>query len=857
MWRITLREIRTHFGRFLLTLIAVMLGVAFLSGTLALRGIMVQTIAGVSTSTLNGDLYAVGEPRTEDSQPLSFQLNRKRISTALAGIIKEVDGVSDVQEEISGSAILLDAQGEAVSIAGSPATVRAVYPFPPGPEIVAGRLPSGPSEIMLDSGAMVRGHFHVGDTARMLINGSPNTYTIVGESSYGAPLATTTLVFMDPNVLRPLFAADGTVPSIAVSVAASSEVKVVKERVQTAVGPDARVITGDKLRAEATARVSDVLGFVNVLVLLFVVVALAIGVFIISNTFYMAVHARGREFALLRAIGASPRAIFWTIALQAAIIGLIGAVLGIATGWGLVAFALKVLDWMGMSLPISASLSAQNMAISLVVGVAVSVGGSLLPAHGAARTRPVEAMRNFDSTREKPLKIRTLAAGVVGLIAVAFLAVSLSRAAGERFSLELMGFGLALMVVAVLMFSPLLATGFFTLCGRALAAFHPAQGKLTRGNLVRSPRRTASTSGALIVGIALVAGGGVVASSAETSVADAIKNEVHTDLVVSVMAQTSDAAPAAATIRQIPAVETVYDDLKMGTVSVVGRDGKHDTDYLGTITVKEATKILPMEVSAGKVDTLDQGKALVSLTRAQLQGWKVGDVITFTGNGGSYTTKIGAIVQSRTFGASFFVNPGVGRQIAVDTMITPLMLVKVKHDALQGEELKSRVNKVRADIAEALRPFHIYKVLTPDQYQSATVTAIRQILAALYALLGLSIFIAILGITNTLSLAVLSRTREIGLLRAVGMSSRSSRRLITNEALLISAYGALMGTVVGIVMAAIVRFYLRDLGLMSFSIPWLLLLVIFAAALLAGLLASLVPAARAARLGILESLREV
>lgn len=867
MWRLTWRGIRAHLGRFILSMLAVLLGVAFLSSTLALRNVLFQTFQSAVTSSLVGDLYAIGKSdkpgigvAATTSLPWRIETGAP-ISLDLVPVIENIDGVSHAVPSISGSAVLLDLKGVPVAIAGSPAVLTAVYPYPPGPHLLKGKLPEGSSEIMLDEGALERGGFKVGDITTMVVAGRPAKYEIVGVSSFGAPLSAVTQVYMDPEVLRPVYAASGAVPMVAIDVAASSDLDVVRERLQEAVGPEARIVTGADLRAQASEQITKVLGFVNTFMLVFVAISLVVGSFIVVNTFYMTVQARQRTFALLRAMGARQREILTMVTAQALVVGFIGSLLGVGAGIGLMLALQALMRAVGWNFGQEWAMTPTIIGVSLLVGTLATVLASLAPARAAAFTSPLEAIRQSSTLRERPLHWRTLI-GLLGLAGGALLFTAalfpdkLSFARGH--TLPFLGAGAALILLAALALSPLVGKVFFFILGAPAALVSPVLGRIAGQNLLRTPRRAASTAAALIIGMSLVSGGAVIASSVQASTAAMLKETFRADLIITALMPPSTTEPAVQVLQKVRGMGEIYDDLAMGQVSVVTPGGDPTTVTLGSASQRTIESVLPLQLRDGDLSSLSAGQALISTSLANQQGWKVGQAITLTGTRGIYSTKIGAIMEPSAYLVQVLVTPDVLRQVLPTSQAASgSILATVKDlDKYSGTQREEKLEKVRNSAQLALKPFYVYQVMNRSQFQDLTTSTINQVLGIIYALLSLSLLIAFLAILNTMGLSVAERFREIGLARALGVTEGGARRTILIEAAILGLYGSLMGVGIGLALSLGLRYYLRLDGLTTLSIPWGQIAGLVALSVLAAVIAAWIPAYRAGRQPMLEAISQ-
>ena len=417
MNRVAWRSVRAHAKQFFLTTFAVMLGVAFLSGTLALRASMSETFSKLTSSTITSDLYVQGPKiATDDGKgggSSSSSLQTQPIDGSLAEQIKRVDGVEAANPGAQMTGVLVGANDTPVSSMGAPTLFLPLYDEEPGLTWAQGHRPQGEGEIALESGALKNSGLKVGDKTHIVIQGQPTEVTVVGEFHFESSMASATVVGMDPDWLLPMAAPDGRVSGISIDLADGASVDTVKSEITKVVPDGTQVKTRAELIKEQNKTIESQLGFIQTFLMVFVIIAMFVGSFIIMNSFAMSVRQRVKEFALLRAVGASPGSVFGIVFLQAVVIGVVGSALGVAAGAGLLAGLAKLLDAMGMPLLEGTGLTAPIIVISLVVGLAVTIIGALMPAREAALTHPVEAMRGVSGSREKSLVLRTILGGLL------------------------------------------------------------------------------------------------------------------------------------------------------------------------------------------------------------------------------------------------------------------------------------------------------------------------------------------------------------------------------------------------------------------------------------------------------------
>ncbi len=854
MVRVALREIRAHLVQFALSVLAVLLGVAFVAGTFSLREMLGSTFDQIIATSTQGDAYLRGAQESaaeagfgEPGQALN------RIPIALAETAAEVDGVTAAVPNLAGPVVLVGADGTAVQSGQAPTFGIGLDPRDPAAQVSEGRIPETSGEIALGVSTASASGLTVGDSTTVVLGGAVLPVEVVGIIDNGTPSGGATLVFLDVATAEAAFAPEGTVESIAVYGEDGLSEQELVDRLATALadaGADAAsgaqapavAVTGDAQRADATEAVNQVLGFIGTFLLVFAAISLFVGGFIIANTFAMAVRQRQREFALLRAVGASPAQVFTSVLAQAALVGLVGSALGVLAGLALVSGLRAILERMGMSLSGDIPLEAGTVTISIAVGTLVSVVAAAIPARRAALVPPVEAMRDDVVAEHRSLRVRA----VVGwtLLAGGVAAVYLATSDRVEEAGAWLGAGAAAVLVAILLLAPVIArVAVGILAVPFVAAIRPL-GRLAKGNVTRNPRRTANTAGALMIGMALVGATTVLAATAAASTRTIVESESAADLVV----QSATFAVPAEAVTAISALDSVgrADTVSLGSAEVSGLEPP--TSVVG---VSDGAFGTTLDVAAveGSLAGFGQGDAAVQRSTADDAGLQVGDTLTLTSDTASVDVTVTAVVDSRILGAPVVV-PEATLEELLPTSQRDVTSVFIQ--AADGVDLET----LRADVVDAVAPFVVLSVQTNEELATSLADQVNQVLVILYALLGLSIVIAVLGIVNTLALSVIERTREIGLLRAVGLGRLQLGGTVAIESVLTALFGTVVGLGVGVALASAMPYVFGDVGLSTLAIPWPALGWMLVLAVVVGVLASLWPGTRAARLPVLRAIAQ-
>ncbi|HEY0119618.1 MAG TPA: FtsX-like permease family protein [Cellulomonas sp.] len=846
MGRIGVRAVTSHAARFIMSVLAVALGVAFVTGTFALRQMLSSTFDEIVGAAATGDAYV----RTAGDSPTDLTSTGTTAGgvplSALDGI-RAVDGVRLAFPDISGPVTLVGADGTAVRSTQAPSFASPYWADDPSYAHIEGRGPRDASEVMLEKHTLESSGLHIGDRTHLVVLGKATEVTVVGEADFAAPMAGATIVLLDEATMRAAFAPTGTVPSISVYAQPGVSQAELVQRLQSAAPAGSEVVTGDALRQQTKDDIAGQLGFISTFLLVFALLALFVGAFIIANTFTMSVRQRMREFALLRAVGASPAQVFSSIVVQAAVVGLAGSALGVLGGFGLVEGIGAVLRRMDMTLSNRVPLSVSTVLVGLVVGTVVSIAAAALPARRAALVPPVEAMRDEVTVHERSLHRRAWAGLALLVAGVGAIVVAVVRPDADRAGL-LLGLGAAGVVVGVLVVGPVVVpTVVRWLAAPAVAWWRPV-GRLARGNVVCNPRRAASTAGALTIGMALVGAAAVLATSTEASVRHVVTSEMHADYVLRTDMPDTIAPEVVAQVKALPDVASVY-GLPWAQASVVS-GGRTTSDALvGVDPAMLGTVLTPQTLTGPVADALSRGEAAVDTQTATDRGWAVGDEVTVKTAAGERTLTIGGLFHSVAIDAQFLTSPAT-----LDALVPPDQQTDTTVSVVAAPG--ANVAGLRTELADIVKPYYVVSVMNSDEFVAGLASQVNQVLGILYALLGLSIVIAVLGIVNTLALSVIERTREIGLLRAVGLGRLQLAGTITTESVLTAVCGTVVGLVTGVGLASALPRIFHDDGLSQLAVPVGSLLGMLALAVLVGVAAAVWPAARAARLPVLDAISQ-
>ncbi|MDR2280266.1 MAG: ABC transporter permease, partial [Gordonia sp. (in: high G+C Gram-positive bacteria)] len=603
-----------------------------------------------------------------------------------------------------------------------------------------------------------------------------------------------------------------------------------------------KVRTGDQVRADQKEEISQFLTIFRYILLAFAGIGLLVGTFIIYNTFSMIVAQRNRELALLRAIGASRKDVSRSVLTEALLVGVLGGAIGLGLGAAIAAGMLAFTKSQGLpSNGIEVGLSA--IASAVFVGIIVTMLSAWIPARRASRIPPVEAMR--ESTVEPgagSLRKRTLIGAVLGVLAVAALVVGgLGEGSGPAL---IVAVGAVLAIVAVVLAAPALSQPFVGALGGVFQKPFGTVGRLARTNAVRNPRRSAATAFALTLGLMLVVVIGTLGSSFKGTINSAVDKGVKADFIITGTNGGQMPLGLADAVRKAPDAQTVVSQ----AIAIAKLDGKNlwMTAPLGG-RLSDVAVVTPVE---GVVDVPADGMAVDQPT-ASAQGWKIGDEVKLTSlTGTDVTVPIVGIYEPTEIAGPRLIGQNVYDKLVPSEAMRVAQPIWVKGGAgVDADALRSQLEDVTA-------PYLIAQIQDREQFKNSISSQIDQMMITLYALLALSLVIAVLGIINTLALSVVERKREIGMLRAVGMARAQVRRSIYLESTYIAVFGALLGAVLGLAIGVPLVRTLAYWGLEGVVIPWSLIGGTLVGAAVVGVIAALWPAVTAARTRPLEAIVE-
>jgi putative ABC transport system permease protein len=846
MFNLTVKGLWAHKLRFVLTGLAVVLGVAFMAGTMILTDTMGKTFDGLF-ATSNEGIDVVIDRATEIEG--DFAEVQERVDASVLEKVRATDGVDAAAGTVEGFAQLVGADGTATVTDGIGGTMGIAWvdderlnPF----ALSAGRAPSGATEIVLDQATVEAEGWTLGDTVGVLAKDATTQMTIVGTATFGdvKGIPGFTVIATDDATAQAMFAQPGFYDAIVVAADDSTTPAELATQIESTLGsPELQVMTGDADTADKQAAFKEDMSFFNTFLMAFAYIALFVGMFIIYNTFTIIIAQRMREMAMLRAVGASRRQVLRAVLLESAIIGAVASAVGLGAGV-LMSFGLRVLlGAVGLELPSGdVVITSGTVTTAFLVGITVTMVSSVGPALRASRIRPIAALRDTaiedttTSLRRTVIGLSILGAGAIGF------AAGVTGDGTE--AMAPLGFGVLLGILGVFVLGPVIARPAMHLLGTPTKV-SGSTGHLARENAKRNPRRTAATASALMIGVALVGFITILASSTKASTAAAVDASLRADYVVDSgsWGDGGFGTSIEADLAALPEVEVVSPRRSV-PAKVEG-----STAEVTAFDTAVMVDIVDVGIIAGAIEDVHGDGIALDAERASALGVGIGDTVTV---GFSATGNVELTVRA-LFESDLLASGGMEHIVGLDTFEANVTDVFDRQVYLT---IPDDVDAATAMVAieTALVGWPNADLQDQASFKEAITSEIDMMLNLIYGLLALAVIIALIGIANTLALSVHERTRELGLLRAVGMTRRQLKTAIRWESVLISLLGTALGFGIGVVGAWGITQALATDGVTTFVVPAPQLTVIVGLAIFAGVLAALGPARRAARLNVLEAI---
>ena len=843
MFGLTIKTLLAHKRRLAGTALAVILGVAFLCGTIILGDTMGKGFDAAFASFNAGTdviVRSAGVVGTDDSE------QRERLPSSLLATIAQVDGVARVEPQLQGVAQIVGVDGEPIGGDGPPTLgsnwiTGSLNPF----QIEDGRAPTSPGEVAIDRGSAEIGKLRVGSTTTVLTP-APVEVTVVGLAAAGdnASIGGATLTFFSTEEARRVLVggADEST-TIVVSAEPGTSAEALSRRVASVLPESTEALTSAQLTAEQVDAIgADFLNFLRGFLVVFSGVAMLVATFSIHNTFSVLLAQRTRESALLRAIGATRGQVIGSMAGETAFIGVVASLLGAAAGVGLAAGLLWILEAFGLDLPTNGlAVSWSSLAISGGVGFVATMVAGVVPAIVASRVPPIAAMRStaVEAVRVNRYRIATGAILIAGGLTL-LIGPAIELWTG---SVPSVAAGATALFIGMIVIGPGVARPVTAVIGAPLKRWRGISGDLARQNAMRSPRRTASTAAALMVGVGVVTLFTVFGASLVASIDDTVAGSLRADFVV------ESAGFSGAGLD--PGLPTKLASLDEVSASVAFERGAVRLDRNSTdVTITDPTRlsdVVDPAVTSGSLDAVTGDRLAVSDTLAEERGWNVGSQVDAVyGDGATSTLEIAAIYSSaEILGDAVLPTETWAPHAAQSSIRTILLTTAPNVDPVAA----------RTAIDDAGQALATPNARDRQEYVDELSGEIGDFLSTVYVLLALSVIIALMGIANTISLSIHERTREIGLLRAVGQTRDQTRAMVRWEAAVISVFGTIGGVGVGLLAAwGLVGALGESEGIGVFDAPVTRLVIIVAVGAVVGVIAGIRPARRAARLDPLRAI---
>ncbi len=843
MLKSTFRGMIAHKLRLVLTTASIALGVAFLAGTLILTDTMnlafEQLFGKVSSGT-----DAVVRTEASFTQSSGVGTNRSPIAESVLDDVRDVDGVRTAEGFVSGYALLTDNDGKAILTTGGAPTMGYTMARDESlrgeVQLRSGTAPDGPTDVVIDAASAEENDIELGSTIKVLFQGPTREFTVVGTVGFGdeKSLGGSSAAYFDAETAQEVLGEDGVFDSIGVAADDGVSQSVLADRLDEVVPAGTEAVTGKDVSDENATAIKEELKMVGILFTMFAGIALFVGAFIIWNTFTMIVTQRSREIALLRAVGATRRQVLRGLIVEATVLGTAASALGIAMGVGVAKGLSALMTSAGFRLPsTSLQLEPRTVVVGMLVGVLVTVVSALVPARRATKVLPIEALREATPGGEKLTRRRAVAgAALLATGTGAVLAYLYGDAPGAAF-----GLGLAVAMGGVIVSLPF-AVRPLTAVIAAPMRLRGLPGELAKQNAVRNTRRTASTAAALMIGLTLVVSMSVFASSLKDSFGEVIGDKTSADLFVTpASTQGPGYSPSVVdAVADVPGVEEISAS-GWGEARFAGSDSSYSA-----IDPSTAGDLMSLDLSEGSLSELGADGVVVSKATADSNGWGVGDTVeaNFAATGKHGLHVVGVYDSKGWIADNFVISLEAQNAFAGPQLIT---------SALVSVEAGADLETVQDDITAALAQHPDAKVLDADEFEADASGMIDGLLTFVTVMLLLAVIIALLGIVNTLVLSVFERTRELGLLRAVGMTRGQVRSMVRWESVVISLIGAVSGAGLGIGIGLALSRALEDQGITGISVPGPQIAVYVALAAVAGVLAALGPARSAAKVDVLKA----
>ncbi len=852
VFKTSLRNFLAHKGRMALSAVAVLLSVAFVSGTLVFTDTMNTTFDKLFAVTASDVTVSPKGAASDDEAPQTGK--PESMPASVVAKVASAEGVKSAKGGVSSMSVtVVNAKNKSVGASNGAPTIAGNWTDNEhkAMEITSGHAPRGPTEMMVDADTADKHHLKIGDELRTIAVTGDFTAKITGIASFKVTNPGAAIVYFDTaTAQRELLGKEGLFTNVAVTAAPGVSDEQLKANVAKALDAPYKLQTAKEAADAGREDVGSFLDVMKYAMLGFAGIALLVGIFLIVNTFSMLVAQRTREIGLMRAIGSSRKQVNLSVLIEAVFLGIVGSVAGIAAGVGLAVGLMKLMGATGMNLSTEdLTVKATTPVIGLVLGIVVTVVAAYIPARRAGKISPMAALRDAGTPADG--KAGWVRAGIGLLLtgggAAALLVATQADKASE--GSMFLGLGVVLSLIGFVVIGPLLAGVVVRVISALVLRMFGPVGRMAERNALRNPRRTGATGAALMIGLALVACLSVVGSSMVASATDELDKSVGADFIV----QSANGQPivpqAQKELEKTPGIKHVT-QYKGVDAKITSPDGKVLDDEVVAADATYAQDLRRETVSGDLSAAYGRNAMSVGSKYADEHGVKVGDTLSVAfKNGETAKLRVAAITSDDTNvdkGAMYTSTATAEQYIPAERLPKNLILFASAEDGKEKEAY--------AALKSSLAEYPQYKVQDQTDFKQDLKDQIGQLLNIVYGLLALAIIVAVLGVVNTLALSVVERTREIGLMRAIGLSRRQLRRMIRMESVVIALFGALLGLGLGMGWGTAAQKLLALEGLGILEIPWPTIITVFVSSAFVGLFAALVPAFRAGRMNVLNAI---
>ncbi|MFI2642928.1 ABC transporter permease [Streptomyces sp. NPDC018610] len=850
----SMRNFFAHKGRMALSAVAVLLSVAFVCGTLVFTDTMNTTFDKLFAATAS-DVTVSAKSASDSGETTSGNGKPPVVAASVLGKVRGAAGVKSAEGSVASTSVtVVDADKDSLSPTSGGPTIVSSWGANDARtmKIVTGAAPEGPDQVMVDEDTADKHHLKLGDEIALISVVGTHPAKVSGIAAFTVTNPGAAIFYVDTKTAqRTLVGRTDVYTNVNVTAAAGVSDAQLKKNVTAVLGAGYKVQTAKEVSDANRKELGGVLNVMKYAMLGFAGIAFLVGIFLIINTFSMLVAQRTREIGLMRAIGSSRKQVNRSVLVEALLLGVVGSVLGVGAGVGIAVGLMKLMGAMDMHLSTDDLTVAWTTPVAgLVLGVVVTVLAAYLPARRAGKISPMAALRDAGAPADaRAGRIRA----VLGVLLTGAGGASLYTAASADQASDgslWLGLGVVLTLIGFVVVGPLLAGGLVRILGAVLLRVFGPIGRMAERNALRNPRRTGATGAALMIGLALVACLSVVGSSMVASATDQLDKTVGTDFIIQSDRGQLITPQAVAAVKSVPDLERVT-EYRVLDVDLTTPDGKVSKKETVNAADPSYAKDLRTKTVAGDLaDAYRADSMSVFQGFAEDHGLKIGSKVSVGfKDGRTARLTVRAITSDDVVvdkGAMYVSIATVARYVPADRMPLDVLVFGTAKDGRQDAAYTALKTK--------LHDYPQYTVRDQADYKQALKDQIGQLLDLIYGLLALAIIVAVLGVVNTLALSVVERTREIGLMRAIGLSRRQLRRMIRLESVVIALFGALLGLGLGMGWGATAQKLLALEGLHVLDIPWPTIIGVFVGSAFVGLFAALVPAFRAGRMNVLNAI---